>query len=79
MMNQEPKIPNPEKIAQTIKKARLACHQCFFFASQLFFIFTQGLGKVSATDAPQQCHTGVHQRGVLHSQPHRHRVPRKVL
>jgi hypothetical protein len=26
-MNQEPKIPSPEKIAQTIKKARLACQE----------------------------------------------------
>ena len=26
-MNQEPKIPNPEKIAETLKKARRACRE----------------------------------------------------
>lgn len=26
-MNQEPKIPNPEKIAETLKKARIACRE----------------------------------------------------
>ncbi|MGI0480882.1 hypothetical protein ACN4EE_08825 [Geminocystis sp. CENA526] len=26
-MNQEPKIPNPEKIAETLKKARRACQE----------------------------------------------------
>ncbi|WPF87204.1 hypothetical protein WEU38_10305 [Cyanobacterium aponinum AL20118] len=27
MNNQEPKIPNPEKIAETLKKARRACRE----------------------------------------------------
>jgi hypothetical protein len=26
-MNQEPKIPNPDKIAETLKKARRACQK----------------------------------------------------
>lgn len=26
-MNQEPKIPNPKKIAETLKKARRACQE----------------------------------------------------
>lgn len=26
-MSQEPKIPNPEKIAETLKKARIACRE----------------------------------------------------